>query len=160
MQTQGKLYTLEHDAAQAIWFFGSLTWIKATGEQTNGSYMLLEHLIAPGLTSPYHVHHAEDETFYVIEGQIMIYCGEERILLGPGGLAYGPRDIPHGFRVVGDKPARILLMNNPSGFERFVSELSVPATDINHPPTEPIDFKNAMAVARKYQIDILGPLPK
>jgi hypothetical protein len=75
---------------------------------------------------------------------------------GPGGYVFGPRKIPHGFKATGTAPARMLLLCAPAGFERFVLELS---QDFNSPPAPP-DLAKLMAVAAKYKIDLLGPLPE
>jgi hypothetical protein len=74
---------------------------------------------------------------------------------GPGTYVFGPREIPHGFKVVGSIPARMLLLCAPAGFESFVLELSVPFNDFTPP-----DMAKLMAVAAKYKIDILGQLPE
>src|SRR5688572_24331195 len=55
--------------APAIWFLGSLTFVKASRDTTGGAFGLVEQLLPAGFASPYHVHHAEDESFYVIEGE-------------------------------------------------------------------------------------------
>ena len=137
-------------------FFGSPTVIRSTGETTDGHFFLMEALsMPPGLASPYHVHHNEDEAFYILEGTIAFLCGETWRVAGPGTWVYGPREIPHGFRVIGTSPARMLLQAAPAGFERFVRELSVPIDAVPGPP----DMALVMAAAAKYGIDILGPLP-
>ena len=148
------------EEASAIWFLGTLTSVKATGETTNGAFGLMEQLIPSGWASPYHVHHAEDEAFYVLEGQLTFITEGRKLTAGPGAYVYGPREIPHGFKVEGDAPARILLLNVPAGFERFVIEMSEPAAERILPPPAAPDMPKLMALAAKYQIDILGPLPE
>ena len=69
------------------------------------------------------------------------------------------REIPHGFKIEGTVPARMLILCAPAGFEHFVLEMSEPAKDLTLPPPAP-DIGRLMAVAAKYKIDILGPLPK
>ena len=58
----------------AVWFLGALTLVKSTGESTNGAFGLIEQLIPTGFASPYHIHHLEDEAFYVLEGEVMFVC--------------------------------------------------------------------------------------
>jgi uncharacterized protein (TIGR02246 family) len=138
-------------------FFGSPTVMRSTGETTDNHFCLLEHLMMPpALASPYHVHHNEDEAFYILEGTVAFLCGDAWHVAGPGSWVYGPRDIPHGFRVIGTNPARMLLQCAPAGFERFVRELSVP---IDGTPAAP-DMALLVATAAKYGVDILGPLPE
>jgi len=144
----------------AIWFLGTLTSVKATAETTHGAFGLIEQLIPAGFASPYHVHHAEDEAFYVIEGELTVILDGRKLKAGPGAYVFGPRDIPHGFRVDGSESARILVLAAPAGFERFIIEMSEPATALVLPPPAPPDMAKLMALAGKYQIEILGPLPE
>jgi hypothetical protein len=80
-------------------------------------------------------------------------CDGNWTLARAGTYVFGPRNIPHGIKVVGDAPARMLLLVAPGGFEQFVAELSSPA------PAAP-DMAKLTAAAAKYQVDILGPLPE
>jgi quercetin dioxygenase-like cupin family protein len=155
-QTQPYLNTREE---AAIRFLGLPTLIRATAEMTNGAFGLAEHWsMPPGFASPYHTHHLEDEAFYVLEGTLAVVCGGEWMTAGPGAFVFGPREIPHGFKVVGDTPVRMLLLCSPGGFEKFILELSEPA-NVGAPPSPP-DMGKLMATAAKYHIDILGPLPE
>jgi quercetin dioxygenase-like cupin family protein len=160
MQPTDQQYVSTREEEQALWFLGVLTQVKASGEQTRGAYGLVEQVLPAGFASPWHLHHNEDETFYVIEGRMTLLCGEARIAARPGTWAFGPRNIPHGFRVEGNAPARLLLLTTPSGFEHFVLEMSEKATDPTTPPSTSPDMEKLMAVAAKYHIDILGPLPE
>jgi len=136
-----------------IYFLGLPTILRATGKTTNGAFGIVEQVMPPGFASPYHTHHLEDEAFYVLEGEMAFVCDGEWTTAGPGTFVYGPRNIPHGFKVVGDSPARLLLLCAPGGFDQFVVELGEPA------PAPP-DMAKLMAVAAKYCIDIHGPLPE
>jgi mannose-6-phosphate isomerase-like protein (cupin superfamily) len=160
MQTTFRPYALDRDEREALWAFGSRNWIKATAEQTGGAFTLIEGLIPPGAGSPWHVHHDEDESFYVVDGQITFLCSEERIAAGPGTFVYGPREVPHGFRAEGTAPARMLLLATPGGFDQFVLALSEPAQGSGFPPPGPPDMERLMAVAARHHIEILGPLPE
>ena len=84
---------------EAFWFFGGLTTIKSTGGQTAGRVAVTENLAPRGSGSPLHVHHREDEWFYVIEGELTFWVGGEVIPAPAGSFVYGPRDIPHTFVV-------------------------------------------------------------
>lgn len=143
----------------AVRFLGLPTVMRSTGETTNGAFGLIEHLtMPPGWASPYHVHHLEDEAFYVLEGDVAFVCDGKWIKAGPGAYVFLPREIPHGFKIEGTAPARLLILCAPAGFERFVLEMSEPVSDLTLPPPAP-DMEKLMAVAAKYKIDILGPLP-
>ena len=142
---------------QPFRFLGIPTVIRGTAETTDGAFGLMEHLEMPvGFGSPYHTHHREDESFYVLEGQVAFVCDGKWIKAGPGSFVYGPREIPHGFKVIGSSPARMLLMATPGGLEGFVLEQRTP---ISEPPSPP-DMETLMATAAKYKIDIHGPLPE
>jgi uncharacterized protein (TIGR02246 family) len=120
----------------------------------------MEHwMMPPGFASPYHTHHLEDEAFYVLEGEMAVVCDGKWLKAGPGTYVFGPREIPHGFKVVGTAPVRMLLLCAPAGFEHFVLDMSEPATDLTSPPTPP-DITKLIATAAKYKIDIHGPLPE
>jgi quercetin dioxygenase-like cupin family protein len=153
-ESSPKLYTLAQDEGQVLWFLGAPILVKATGEQTGGTFGLVEHLLPPGDEAPYHIHHREDEIFYVLEGELTFFSGEQQFTCGPGSYTFLPRDIPHGFRVSNDGPARLLILTVPAGFEQFVIELSEPT-----PPTEPPDMDRFVALAPKYGIEVLGNLP-
>jgi quercetin dioxygenase-like cupin family protein len=135
-----------------IYFLGLPTILRATGKTTNGAFGLVEQVMPPGFASPYHTHRLEDEAFYVLEGEMAFVCGGKWIAAKPGTYVFGPRNIPHGFKVVGNANARMLLLCAPGNFAQFVEDMSEPA------PAPP-DMAKLMAVAAKYEIEIHGPLP-
>jgi mannose-6-phosphate isomerase-like protein (cupin superfamily) len=93
--------------------------LKATGEDTNGAYSLVEAGGQVGATA--HVHHDREEAFYVLEGRVTFLAGEERLTVEPGAFLLVPRGTMHGIRSEGE--ARLLIMHSPGGFERFFLEL-------------------------------------
>ena len=119
---------------------------------------MIEHLAPPGAGSPLHVHHNEDEWFYVTEGELAFWVGGELIKPPAGSFVYGPRDVPHTFEVTSPE-ARFLLVAEPAGFENFMRELSEPAQSLTLPPAsvQPPDPVRMMATAAEYGIEILGP---
>jgi uncharacterized cupin superfamily protein len=100
-------------AGEALWFMGGLTTIKAGGEQTAGRVAVTEQLAPRGSGSPLHVHHREDEWFYVIEGELTFWVGGETVVAPAGSFVYGPRDVPHTF-IVSSEQARFLLVVEPA----------------------------------------------
>lgn len=142
---------------EAFRFLGIPTVMRSAAETTNGAFALMEHWEMPvGFASPYHTHHREDESFYVLEGEMAFVCDGKWLKAGPGTFVYGPREIAHGFKVVGCSPARMLILCTPGGFERFVLEQKTPITE----PPSPPDMGKLMMLAAKYEIDIHGPLPE
>ncbi|REK12063.1 MAG: cupin domain-containing protein [Planctomycetota bacterium] len=140
------------------WFLNALTIVKLSGEQTGGTFALLEETLPAGRASPFHLHHNEDESFYVLEGELSFFSGSDKIRATTGSTIFLPREQPHGFRA--DTAAKILILTTPSGFDAFVAEAGEPATELRLPePREP-DFARLTQTAGKYCIDILGPLPE
>lgn len=152
--TQPSYANTREDAA--FRFLGIPTLLRSTAETTNGAFGLIEHWEMPvGFATPYHTHHREDESFYVLEGAVAFVCSGTWLRGGAGTFVYGPREMPHGFKVIGHAPARMLLLCSPGGFERFVLEQTTPITE----PPAPPDMGKLMMLAAKYGIDIHGPLP-
>jgi quercetin dioxygenase-like cupin family protein len=162
MEVALRPYANHRDEGEKLSFFGSLTWIKATSEQTGGALGLIEHIVPPGASSPWHVHHNADESFYILEGEIRFIVGEEhqRITAGAGTFVFGPRNIPHGFKNDSTAPARMLLQTTPGGFEQFVLALAEPAPVSGFGQAGPPDMEKLLAEAAKQSIDILGPFPE
>ncbi len=145
---------------EAFWFFGGLTTIKSTGGQTAGRVAVTENLAPRGSGSPLHVHHREDEWFYVIEGELTFWVGGEVIPAPAGSFVYGPRDVPHTF-VVSSEQARYLLVLEPAGFEDFIRTLGEPAPRLEIPPPAdppgPEAMEAIMRAAADHGIEIIGP---
>jgi mannose-6-phosphate isomerase-like protein (cupin superfamily) len=138
-------------------FLGAPTLLRATAETTNGAFGLIEHsMMPPGFGSPYHVHRREDESFYVIQGHVAFVCDGKWLTAGSGDFVFGPRNIPHGFKVTGTAPAQMLVLVSPGGFERFIKDLGEP---VGRPPSLP-DIARLEAVAANYGVEILGALPE
>jgi quercetin dioxygenase-like cupin family protein len=154
-----KIYALGKNEGPAVWFLNQLVIIRAGGRQTANAFSLLEFVTPVGGGAPYHVHRADDETFYVLEGELEFISDERRTIGGPGTSVFLPRNIPHGFRVVGTSPARFLLFSAPAGFEEFVMEAGVPAASLTLPAPSPPDMAKLKSLAAKYHIETLGPLP-
>lgn len=143
---------------EALWFLGFLTTIKASTESTAGRVAVIEHEAPRGSGSPLHVHHNEDEWFYVIDGELTFWVGGRVITAPARSFVYGPRDIPHTFTVSSDR-ARFLLVTEPASFENFMRALSEPAPRLEIPPapTTPPDMGAMVQLAAQYGIEILGP---
>jgi len=150
--------TLRQGEGESLWFLGVLATIKASSETTEGRVAVIEHFAPQGAGSPLHVHHNEDEWFYVTEGELSFWVGGQLIDAPEGSFVYGPRGIPHTFTVTSPE-ARFLLVTEPAGFERFLRALSEPALSLTIPPpaTEPPDFARLAATAAEHGIEILGP---
>jgi len=145
------------DEGTPYWFLNTLTLNKLGAADTHGALSVVDHRVPAGFAPPPHVHHGMDEAFYVIEGQISGFCGDKHWSAGPGSFVFLPRDVPHGFEVSPDGPARALVMVAPGGFDEFVAALGEPAGSLELPePTAP-DPARVVALAAAHGIEILPP---
>ena len=141
---------------EARWWFGALAVIKATAADTGGLMSIVEVIEPPGAEAPLHVHHREDEAFWILEGDVTLQVGDETIEAHAGDYAFGPRDIPHRY-TVGPAGCRMLFICVPGGFEDLVIEMSEPAGSRTLPPPahEPPDFERVAAVAEAHGCELL-----
>jgi quercetin dioxygenase-like cupin family protein len=142
---------------EARWWFGGLAEIKATAGDTGGQLTIVEVTEPPGMEAPLHVHHREDEGFWILEGEVTLYVGDETIEASAGDFAWGPRDIPHRY-TVGPNGCRMLFICTPAGFEDLVRDMSVPAETRTLPPAsdEEPDLEMVATVAQRYGCELLG----
>ena len=97
---------------EARWWFGMLAEIKATAADTGGLFTLVEVTCGAGYEAPLHVHHREDEGFWVLDGQVTFMVGATTIDAGAGDYAFGPRGMPHRFTA-----------ESPTEMERVICEV-------------------------------------
>ena len=153
-----RTYGLREGEGEARWWLGGLSTVKATGKETDGRYTLVE-VLEPEGEQPFHVHHREDEGFWVLEGELTFEVGEETIKASAGSFLFGPKDVPHRYTVESG-PARMLFILSPAGFEKFVYATSEPAKELTLPPQpegEPseTEMEQLGAVARQYGAELL-----
>jgi quercetin dioxygenase-like cupin family protein len=96
--------------------------IKATAKETGGSLGLMEMTVGPGSGNAPHLHTHEDESFYVLDGELEFINGDQRFTARAGDFLYIPRDTRHGFANSSGAPARLLAIYTPGGFESFFLE--------------------------------------
>ena len=141
----------------SVWSIGGRFTRKVGGADSSGRLSILEAVVTRTSEPRRHIHHREDEAFYVLDGQLSFHVGDDVLTAGAGSLAFAPMGIPHTF-TVDIEPSRILVITSPSGFEGFVFDLGVPATSdeppagLSLPPREVI-----LPVAERYGIEIVGP---
>jgi quercetin dioxygenase-like cupin family protein len=125
-----------------------------SGKDTGGAYCLLEASLAPGMGVPRHTHTREDESYFVLAGELEVIVGGRTFVLKPGDSLVAPRDIPHQLRNSGDVENHYLLIFWPSGFEGFLEATAVPAPDKAVAPTEPpaAAIRNVHELAGEYGI--------
>lgn len=142
---------------EARWWLDCLAVIKASSADTGGQMTIIEITEGAGKEAPLHVHHREDEAFWILEGDVTFEVGDTTIEAHAGDYVFGPRDIPHRY-TVGDSGCRMLFICTPGGFENLVREMSVPAETRTLPPPvdEMPDFEWIERVAQKHGCDLLG----
>lgn len=140
---------------QAVrWGPAGVMRIVAGADTTDGSFSLVEATEDPGSAAPLHVHHAEAEAFYVLDGEIELTCGEQTLTASAGDFVYAPKDVPHKYAVVGERPARVLLLISRPGFESFFAEAGAP---LDQPPAGPPDPEQFQRLVAKYEMELLEP---
>ena len=121
------------DEGEARWWFGQLAVIKTTADDSAGQLTIVEITAPPGLEVPLHVHHRDDEGFWILEGDITVEVGDAMIEAQAGDYVFGPRDIPHRY-TVGNDGCRMLFIMVPGGFEDLIRATSEPAPTRTLPP--------------------------
>ena len=111
----------------SYWGPGDLYTFLVTGEESGGAYFAMEAYLPPGGGPPPHIHTREDETFYLLEGEVEFLLGERTIVAGPGDFISVPRGTVHRFRNTGAETARLILTFTPAGIEHFFTETLEPA---------------------------------
>ncbi len=110
----------------AYGFHGSAVVVKASGEQTFGQLGVMECAYPAGLAVHEHVHDGEDEMFYLLEGELAVFCAESRWTVSAGGFVFVPRDQPHGFTVTSPGLARALVITGPARLDGQVAARGEP----------------------------------
>jgi quercetin dioxygenase-like cupin family protein len=159
-----------------LWFLGTLVRIKLTGEQTGGRFGLWEATLPHKASPPLHSH-PQDETFYVLEGEVTVWIVEPALAedrtnppawveararqCGAGSVAFASGGTAHTFRVESDT-ARMLILSTPAGIEDYVRALAEPARWpwLQPPPDEPrVSAERLEAVERDHGVRRHAPAP-
>ena len=142
----------------SVWYNGSLMTFLATGDHTQGKFALIEAVAWKGNVPPPHIHHREDEIFYVLEGEIVVSVGDRTIKGKAGTMVFLPRDVPHSFTIESEY-GRMLILLTPAGLERWFKEFSVPAQAMSLPPAdEPAygEVQRMLEAAPRFGIEFVG----
>ena len=146
--TAGRLYHRPVATGPAYWGPGDHYTFLVTGKESGGAYFAMEALVPPGGGPPPHIHTREDETFYLLEGEIEFLLGDELILAGAGDFVNVPRGTVHRFRNTGTQTARLVLTFTPAGIERWFEETLESAPNEVRADEVP---DNAQEVAARYE---------
>ena len=144
---------------RSVWYNGSLMTFLATGEDTQGQFALIEAVAWRGNVPPPHIHHWEDEIFYVLEGEVVVSVGDRTMKGTAGAMFFLPRHVPHSFTIESEQ-SRMLILLTPAGLEKWFKEFSVPALAMTLPPAdEPAygEVQRMLEAAPRYGIEFVLP---
>jgi quercetin dioxygenase-like cupin family protein len=132
--------------------------VLARGDEPGEDYDLVELTIPqdPGVVPP-HIHHDDDEAFYVLEGELLLQVGDEQHELTAGSYAFGPRGVPHAYQNTGDGPARLLIIYTPGSFVSMMDELAeLGPIDLE----DESDLERVMPIFESYGLEMAGSPPE
>lgn len=145
-------YVIQPGGAELRWLGETSTYFLATGETTGGEFGLVDERAMKGESVPLHRHADDVESFYVLEGEVSFFLGDDPgAQCGPGTFVHVPAGAVHGFRIESDE-ARYLILTTPHHAE-FYRAISAASMD------EPVTGDQIKAAACEYGIDVVGPLP-
>lgn len=124
---------IEQHLERSYWYGPNLATILVSAEETNGAFSLLKIQQRKGFAPPLHVHEREDESNYILEGEVMYQIGEQTIIASAGDYVYLPKNIPHTFNLISET-ATTLLFITPGGFEEMFITCGRKAERLELPP--------------------------
>jgi hypothetical protein len=107
---------------------------------------------------PPHIHHREDEIFYVLESEIVVSVGDRTIMGTAGTMVFLPRDVRHSFKIESEQ-SRMLILLTPAGLEGWFKEFSVPAPAMTLPPADEPEYRELQSMleaAPRYGLEFVG----
>ena len=129
--------SIKHQPRHKRYYFDvGIGSVVLTGTDTGGAYCLIEASLAPGISVPRHTHTREDESYYVLSGELEVIVEDKVFVLRAGDSLMAPRDIPHQIRNSGSSENHYLLIFSPSGLDEFLMATALPAPDHAAAPTE------------------------
>jgi quercetin dioxygenase-like cupin family protein len=141
-------------------YMGSLMTFLVEGKDTGGRFALLEYRAKPGNEPPPHWHEVEDETLYVLEGEMEAYLGGQVLNIGPGEMLFIPHGEPHAWYIVSPS-FRMLIMTNPAQMDGYFREMGRPAETLelkNDRVTYAMaDPQHAIELGAKYGTQFMTP---
>ncbi len=138
---------------QAYWFMGDMFTFLVTGEESGRSYFTMEISVVPGNGPGPHIHHLEDEQFYILEGNLTYWVGDQTFQVSAGDFIHIPRGTVHAFKN-GISPAKLLVTFSPAGIEKFFQEVGEPVIDRTAQPprlTEEVKARAKVAEANGWK---------
>jgi quercetin dioxygenase-like cupin family protein len=146
---------------EQLWFGGSLMTLKAGHADTGGAFIMFEMLSGRGKVTPLHLHPTEDESFYVLEGRLLVHDDGREVHANAGDFVSIPRGTPHAFMVTSEVARYLALLTpGPAAAEQFFRDGGEPAPRAELPPDGPLDIPRISASAESHgSVRLLGPPP-
>jgi mannose-6-phosphate isomerase-like protein (cupin superfamily) len=146
----------QNEHAQAWWFLDLLVIEHRCSPDMKT--VVLEMTLPVGSSPALHVHESLDDTWYILEGKMVVRCGADLLVVGADHWVSMPRGVPHTFRVVGEREARILLVHDNPSFRNFVRALGRPAA-VHVVPPQPVlpAMDELVRVAVSHDLKPIGP---
>jgi catechol-2,3-dioxygenase/quercetin dioxygenase-like cupin family protein len=144
---------------RSVWYNGSLMTFLATAEDTQGQFALIEAVARKGNVPPPHIHHREEETFYVLEGEMTVSVGDRTIKATRGTMVFLPCGVAHSFTIESEQ-LRMLILLTPAGMEGWFKEFSVAAPAMTLPPAPEVPYseiQRMLEVGPQYGIEFVLP---
>ena len=158
MEAATGAYLHQPGASELRWMGDTSTYFLATGEQTGETFTLVDEQAKRGESVPLHRHRDDMESFYVIEGEITLYIGDEPgVRANAGTFAHIPGGTVHGFRIESET-ARYLILTTPR-HGRFYRAVTLASQPGGLPPLESIAGAQIEKACEDYGIEFVGPLP-
>jgi quercetin dioxygenase-like cupin family protein len=132
--SSNKVVFVPGQTGEAYWVMGTRFTYLVTGTESGGSYFTLIVDVGPEQGPPPHIHHLEEEQFFVLEGQLTYSVGDQTLQVNTGDFIHIPRGTVHSFKN-GTKPSRLLATFAPAGIEGFFREVGELVDDrLKSPP--------------------------
>ena len=154
-----RAFVVEPAQARSYQTLGTLWRVLSSGDETGGIVGALDERCSHGIRAPMHVHDDADEIFYVLDGNLTFFVGEERIEAAPGAFVYLPRFVHHGFQC-NSTEARVFNFVTPAGFEQLILDSGNLANYDDAPIPDDPNVKAALPpaeVLKKYGMRALPP---
>lgn len=151
----------EPGTGRGTWAMQSLFEHLLEGSESDGRLGVALVTQPPGIATPLHRHSKEAEAFFVLEGRLSYRAGGEQFEMYDGCFVYLPQNVPHAFRIRGDRPARMLALTAPGGLLSLYDDVGVPAAELRLPGPDGLtpeeEIPKWVDVAPRYGLEVVGP---
>lgn len=154
----GRALSTEPGSGRAWWFLGTLAVLR-NPDGAPRTPTVIELTIPSGGSPPLHIHKSLDDSFLLLDGEILVRCGDRRVVARPGSYVVLPAGVEHTFRVTSDVPARMLLVHAADDFLDFIEAVGTPTQDLRLPPAGEFDLSREalIRIGAEHDLSIVGP---